>query len=139
MERSAMSPCIEWMKSRDRRGYGVQWFQGRTHRAHRVAWMEANGPIPEGMYVCHHCDNPPCVNVEHLFLGTQVDNMHDMVVKGRSKGQPPGERHPMAKLSAADIEAIRLDPRSQSKIAAQYGCSRGHIGRIKNGKRWASS
>lgn len=61
------------------RGYGT--FGGKG--AHRIAYEEAHGPIPPGFYVCHHCDNPPCVRPDHLFLGTQLDNMRDAVAKGR--------------------------------------------------------
>ena len=60
---------------------------GGAYRHHRKAWAEANGPIPEGLQVLHHCDNPRCYNVEHLFLGTQADNLRDMVAKGRSAEQ----------------------------------------------------
>ena len=68
-------------------GYGRVRFAGKDARAHRVAWILANGPIPTGLVVCHACDNPPCVNVEHLFLGTHDDNMADMVAKGRGAGR----------------------------------------------------
>ena len=82
-----MDDCIEWQGSRDRQGYGKAWKNGANARAHRVAWEEANGPIPEGMCVLHHCDNPPCINPDHLFLGTRGDNARDMVKKGRHKSQ----------------------------------------------------
>ena len=64
-----------------------QWGYGSTSKglAHRVAWEKAHGPIPKGMYVLHRCDNPPCINVEHLFLGTQAENMRDMAAKGRCR------------------------------------------------------
>ena len=76
--------CLVWTaKSRGRGGYGVINAGGKQVRAHRLAWEIANGPIPEGMSVCHRCDNPPCCNVEHLFLGAPKDNMADKMRKGR--------------------------------------------------------
>jgi len=75
--------CLEWTGYTNVSGYGVTWFGGRKTLAHRVAWILANGPIPEGMYVCHTCDNPPCCNVAHLFLGDAVANGQDMAAKGR--------------------------------------------------------
>ena len=79
--------CWLWAGTIDVRGYGDFWFRGRTDSAHRVAWAIYNGPIPEGLFVCHHCDNPKCVNPGHLFLGTNSENMKDCVAKGRHK--PP--------------------------------------------------
>lgn len=82
------SGCHEWQGSRSAWGHG-RLNRGRRGEgniaAHRAAWELANGPIPDGLFVCHHCDNPPCCNVEHLFLGTAKDNSHDMSVKGRAK------------------------------------------------------
>ena len=83
------SGCIEWIGSGSR-GYGAIKIDGVTHRAHRVAWELAHGFIPAGLFVCHRCDNPRCINVEHLFLGTPADNNNDKIAKGR---QAPTKTH----------------------------------------------
>jgi hypothetical protein len=90
------SPCIEWQGYLDKNGYGIT-SMGTVRdgtlkngvRAHRKSWIEAYGPIPEGLLVLHRCDNPSCVNPEHLFLGTQSDNMRDMWEKGKRRGRDP--------------------------------------------------
>lgn len=79
-----MSACILWPKGVTSAGYGSHWHEGKRKQAHRVAWEQEHGPIPEGLHVLHKCDVKRCVNVEHLFLGTHVDNMKDMAVKGRA-------------------------------------------------------
>ena len=129
--------CMEWTKGRRGKGYGVLNVGSARVGAHRYAWELAHGPIPPGMLVCHRCDNPPCVNVEHLFLGTPFDNMRDMTAKGRGNIGPAtaarlarpetwatgdrngsrlhperlarGERHGHAKLSAQQVMAIRAE------------------------------
>jgi len=75
--------CWIWMGSVMGRGYGQAYWHGHCIGAHRVAWELTNGPIPSGMCVCHMCDNPPCCNPAHLFLGSQKDNMQDGIRKGR--------------------------------------------------------
>jgi hypothetical protein len=76
--------CWLWTAGTKSSGYGEFSFQGGSRPAHQVAWELANGePFPEGMFGCHHCDNPPCVNPAHIFVGTTADNMHDALSKGR--------------------------------------------------------
>lgn len=75
------------MGARQRTGYGLIRHNGRLQGTHRVAYEGANGPIPTGFNVLHKCDNPPCIEVDHLFLGTQMDNVRDMWAKGRWRGR----------------------------------------------------
>lgn len=75
--------CWVWNGLRHRQGYGYTTVIGKPTLAHRAAWEAANGPIPYGLLVCHACDNPPCIYVGHLFLGTQLDNVRDAWEKGR--------------------------------------------------------
>lgn len=82
------SGCWEWTGSRDNTGYGTLGIGGgRFSRAHRVAWLLSHLILPQGAMVCHHCDNPPCCNPDHLFLGSTFDNSRDMVAKGRARGR----------------------------------------------------
>lgn len=79
--------CWNWISSLNSRGYGVFYYNKTVSLSHRVSWKLKNGEIPEKLFVCHHCDNPKCINPSHLFLGTQVDNMKDCSRKGRLKNQ----------------------------------------------------
>jgi hypothetical protein len=118
--------CLEWTGSRKPDGYGSLTLDRKLRSAHRVSWELSNGPIPEGLCVLHRCDNPPCVNPEHLFLGTHSDNALDKVKKGRgTRGK---------NLTDSIVMAIRADPRNQRAIAAQYGCHQTTVSAIKRGK-----
>jgi len=125
--------CWEWTKGRVEQGYGRLSVGLGEVRAHRLSFEIAFGPIPEGLMVCHHCDNPPCCNPSHLFVGTNTDNMADMATKGRSL---QGTRHHKAKLTDDDVRAIRADCRMQIEIAPAYGVTQGLIGMIKRGEVW---
>lgn len=115
--------CIEWRYSRDVKGYGIFNSHGRSMKAHRRAWELAFGKIPEGMCVLHKCDNPPCCNIEHLFLGTKKDNAHDAIRKGRQSVQVQEIR----KLSGL---------KTQWELANRFSVNQSTISRIQSNKRW---
>ncbi len=101
-------PCWLWTASKDSGGYGTIGSGGKIRKAHRVSWEMHRGPIPKGLCVLHRCDVRGCVNPEHLFLGTQDDNMKDCAAKGRIRCVPQhGESNPMAKFSSATVARIR--------------------------------
>jgi hypothetical protein len=139
-----VTPCWQWTGRRDANGYG---FTVRGQRAHRVSWEDTFGPIPPGLFVCHHCDNPSCVRPDHLFLGSSADNNRDRHAKGRSRGlfqsgpqhpatQRAGERHWRAKLTASDVRRIRerrADGQQNAEIASAYGVNPATISRIARG------
>jgi HNH endonuclease/helix-turn-helix protein len=137
--------CWLWTAGRDQDGYGQLWDNdaGRSLRAHRVAYELANGPIPEGACVLHRCDNPPCCNPAHLFVGTNGDNTADMVAKGRHRPAPPGEHHPNARLSAAQVVAIReryaQGGISQRALAQEVGIGQSQLNRILLGLSWRAA
>jgi hypothetical protein len=90
VDRSDPDGCWPWIGHRIRKGYGIHWAFNRKTVAHRRAYELTYGSIPDGLFVCHHCDNPPCCNPDHLFVGTNSDNMQDCIRKGRfSKGSKP--------------------------------------------------
>lgn len=128
--------CWPWKGRRDADGYGRVQHAGRDQQAHRVSWELSCGPIPAGLCVLHKCDVPPCVNPDHLWLGTNAENLADMRVKGRAAS---GSRNGRAKLTEADVRAIRVSLATgcaQRAIATGYGVSRGLIGMIASRDRW---
>lgn len=134
------SGCHEWISSLNNTGYGRFELNGKTHSAHRIAWELANGPIPEGMCVLHHCDNRRCVNPKHLFLGSLSDNALDAVAKGRIVSPKlGGENHPMVKLTkekVLEIRASHTKGETQKDIAVRHNISQTHVSSIVRRKTW---
>lgn len=136
--------CWEWSGDRHPAGYGYITRKGNGIRrrtvAHRVSWEMFVGPIPAGLLVCHHCDNPPCVNPEHLFIGTNADNRRDSVNKGRhGHGACRGDAHPFAKLDenkVREIRALRAAGVVGSRLAERFGVSVGLIHNITARRVW---
>lgn len=128
--------CIEWPGTRLDTGYGLV---GNTRKnaglitAHRLAYEMFVGPLTTGEMVCHRCDNPPCCNPRHLFPGTSKINMQDAVAKGRTL---KGERHSMAKLTAADVIAIRSSDEKLTTLAARFGVDKAHVSALRHRKAW---
>jgi len=117
-----------------RSGYVYLRKDGRQVYAHRLAWEVEYGPIPKGTCVCHICDNPLCINPEHLFLGTHTDNMNDMVLKGRTQH---GERRHSAKLTEDQVREIRQCRYwPQRELSNKFGVSQSTISVILAGKKW---
>lgn len=118
--------------------YGQLRFRGRTIRAHRLAWELTNEPITEGMSVCHRCDQPLCVNPNHLFLGSHAENMHDMAAKGRATKRRGADVHG-ARLDESAVRAIRALNAvgvSQRELARQFGVSQHAVWGVVHRKTW---
>lgn len=146
------SGCWNWGGTRNDKGYGVLYFRGKNWRAHRVSYTLFCGEIPAGLMVCHHCDNPQCVNPHHLFLGHAKTNMQDMSRKGRGRnfissdqshfgsGHPPrGEDGGGAKLTETEAKEIILLASSgvlTSELAQRFGLDRTAVQRILRGNTW---
>ncbi len=128
--------CWLWKGTTLANGYGQFQHHRKRYTAHRMAWIIANGQIPDGMMVLHHCDVRACVNPAHLFIGTPKDNTRDMVEKGRAKGP----LQPMTKLEACEIPTIMCrhfaEGRNMTEIAREFGVHRMTIDAIVKGHTW---
>jgi hypothetical protein len=124
--------CWIWTAYKNYRGYGQYSYYGRLTHAHRAAYRIVYGSIPEGCVICHRCDNPSCVRPDHLFAGTQLDNMRDMIKKGRrGKGA--------AKITREDARLIRTRHNSGEtvhQLAESYNLHPTHISEIVRGLVW---
>jgi hypothetical protein len=127
--------CWEWCGAIGKtRGYGMFQFGGSPVAAHRASWMIHKGVIPADIYVLHRCDNPPCVNPNHLFLGTNQDNYDDRDAKGRVAH---GERAAKAKLTESQVLAIRKSDESDAALGRVYGVHASTIRCARSGFKWA--
>lgn len=136
VQRGSPDECWPWLASCLPGGYG-QFAPERT--AHRFAWVLTHGPIADGLFVCHHCDNRKCCNPAHLFLGTPAENTADMKRKGRAAGPAPGEGHHSSRLTEADVREIRQrvsGGETQRSVADSFGLSVAHCHRIVHRQRW---
>jgi len=136
-KRNEKTGCIEWTGSCDCDGYG-QTSKDRNYRTHRLAYEIYVGPIPEGKLVCHHCDNPSCINTDHLYLGTHKDNVRDKMERGRAN-IPTGEKSASSKLTEEQaIELIRAKKsgKSTKAISDQFNISYYTVLEIVRGRSW---
>lgn len=129
------SGCWLWKGTPDSSGYGRILVGKVRTKAHRYSYTLHVGPIPDSAYICHRCDVPACVNPEHLFAGTQQDNVDDCVQKGR-RVPPIGERNRAAKLTEPQVREIRNAPGTTTAIGRQYGVSAVMVSLIKRRKSW---
>lgn len=129
----AEDECWEWLGSRSQKGYGLAVHRDTTYHATRIAYALTTGDDPGDRLVCHSCDNPPCCNPRHLWLGTAQDNSTDCNRKGR---RPRGMASPWSKLNDQQILAILADTRPQNVIAKDYGISRSHVSTIQCRRNW---
>jgi hypothetical protein len=131
--------CWEWTAGKDSFGYGRILFNGKNTHAHRVSWVIHNGNIEKGMCVLHKCDNPGCVNPQHLFLGDRTDNHRDMMTKGRF-AKNKCEKNGRSKLTKDLAKKIRQEYRDtnifQWQLGKKYGVSQPVISKVVRNERW---
>jgi hypothetical protein len=134
--------CWNWSRKVDAEGYGRFRVGGKQHRTHRIAWAIKTGSLPEqGIYVLHRCDNRMCVRPDHLFAGTHLDNIADMLSRGRGSKPPRhvGDGHPQAKITGATVAALRERVRSgesQRALAIEFHLSESTVSSIVLGRTW---
>ncbi len=130
----AKTGCWDWISHKDKDGYGLLPVNGPAIRAHRFSYEKYNGKIPDGMIICHKCDNPSCVNPLHLFAGTVKDNCDDMIAKERDA--IIGERNNKAKLTNDDVIYILSSYMPINELAKKFNVHKSTIRRIKNNDAW---
>lgn len=126
--------CWVWPRAKNPKGYGVAAVEGQRDYAHRAAYRIRKGPIPPGRVVMHICDNPGCVNPDHLSLGSHADNTRDCCLKKRHAF---GARSGNAKLTEDAVRSIRADTRRQREIAAEFRVSRSTVCMIQKRRIWS--
>lgn len=133
------SGCWIWVGSRNRCGYGQFMLRGRPHLAHRVSWELKCGKCPDGA-VLHKCDTPSCVNPSHLFIGSQADNVADMMAKGRNVVgiRHSADRHGRARISNETAIQIFNAQGRHAEIASHFGVCNATVSHIKTGRQWSS-
>jgi hypothetical protein len=132
------SGCWIWLGTRDKNEYGQISVKRRNLHAHRVMFEQTYGALPGGLFACHTCDTPPCINPKHLFAGTPLENTADMFRKGRAH-RARGSEHGLAVYSLETILAIRaavVSGEKQYDIAERFGVAQSHVSRIKRGQTW---
>jgi len=130
---AALTGCLEWQLGKSAKGYGIFYVPSRishgakdhANNVHRVAYWLARGPFDDTLHVLHHCDNPACINPDHLFLGTNDDNVRDAILKGRRP----------YKLAPSDIRDIRASKDNGMTLARRYKVSSGYLYKILRGER----
>lgn len=127
------SGCWQWRSHTDKDGYGVLPGDRQNIRAHRLSFEIHVGCIPDGMIVCHKCDNPGCVNPDHLFVGTAKDNAQDALIKRRHY---IGEKNGRSKLTREDVQYIRKSSRNTIELAEILGVAQSTVNRVKRGDLW---
>lgn len=127
--------CWVWLGAKQD-GYGVFGVDKKVIFSHRYSWiLHNNKEIPVGSVIRHQCDNPSCVNPNHLLLGTQKDNVDDMITRNR-RVYKKGESHPNAKLNQEQVDIIRATTESSRALALKYGVNKSTIKRIRNKNLW---
>ena len=156
VEADLNSGCWLWSGAA-RGGYGITEVRGKKVSVHRLMYVLHKGDIPEGLFVCHACDTPACVNPAHLWVGTAAQNRADMVAKGRGvigrrgygrnaaeirhttgKQGAKGSAHHRAKICDADVRAIRASDLTNAELAERFGCHQSNICNIRRGRTWRS-
>jgi hypothetical protein len=128
--------CWIWTDCRISNGYAGIWVSGKSHKAHRLSWELHIGPIPESLHVLHKCDNRLCVRPEHLYIGTNDDNIADKVARGRER-YLRGADLPCAKITEDDVKEIRsIKGKTLQQIGDIYGLELSTIGKIRSRRLW---
>lgn len=132
--------CHVWSGSLHKDGYGQLNYMRKYWLAHRLAWTLTKGQIPDGLCVCHRCDNPPCFNPEHLFLGTHARNMGDMKAKGRRKNVNQGTSNGRSKVTWEQASEIRrlyaAKELNQVQLGERFGITQTSISLLLRNKTW---
>lgn len=132
--------CWKWTASIDSKGYGQLTHNMKVKRAHRMSYLVKHGVLPDNMYVCHKCDVRDCINPDHLFLGTALDNVSDMDRKGRRVNKHPlGEEHHAAILTEDQVKEIRSYPHykvPRKQLAEKFGVSPTTISQVRSNRNW---